>query len=535
MVAVGVAAAFLLCTLGNAAAVNRVETQVNPIRKVVTMLQNMQTKITAEGEKKEKMFDAYMCYCNNADGTLGKSISDAETKIPQVTASIKEGTAMKAQLESELKEAQVARVEAKDTIAEATALQPNSRQDGSYFSNAFILGLCMIQNHPFILSIHQTIAEGLLANVTAPQLEQIVRENRRKLLELSHRLCQLTPPPLPAAQLTHSIAVDEGRARQHGRAEFSFFSSRLPDHCLLLDGGQTAVRREPHDVAANCLVFGDAPVPSTKNVGLFFAVVVNHAIDTFQGLPMLGFTRRKPADVPDLYPLPLVSKCLGESVIVGGMGEAYRRDQHEHFKIGFSKPPSSEIAGWVLDEDKISRKPPVQVRAGDILGCLYTASGRIQLWHNKKRILDFDVERPFEAGEDYYATIDVCFAAYSLTLLPMSSINDVVDVENFEVQSETKYHKVQSDTKAPKVVAEKNVIAHIPVTISTHTDSRVVTALYAAFVENFKDCDSWPLLRMQILQRRYSWTVVGIAAFLVGILSMEVGRNRHLHGRLGHL
>merc|ERR1719181_664379 len=69
------------------------------------------------------MFDQYMCYCNNADGTLGKSISDAETKIPQLESSIKEGAAAKKQLETELKEAQVGRVEAKDAITKATAIR----------------------------------------------------------------------------------------------------------------------------------------------------------------------------------------------------------------------------------------------------------------------------------------------------------------------------------------------------------------------------------------------------------------------------
>merc|ERR1719443_2068602 len=96
---------------------------VNPIRKVVVMLQNMQKKIAAESEKKEAMFDKYMCYCKNADTTLAGSIQEAETKIPQVESSIKEGAAMKKQLESELKEAQTSRVEAKDTIAKATALR----------------------------------------------------------------------------------------------------------------------------------------------------------------------------------------------------------------------------------------------------------------------------------------------------------------------------------------------------------------------------------------------------------------------------
>merc|ERR1719238_1862275 len=119
--------ALLLCTVGEVASLSRVEAQVkasvNPIRKVVTLLQKMQSEINAEGAKREKMFEQYMCYCQNADGTLGKSISDAETKIPQVESSIEEGAAMKKQLEAELKDAQVGRVEAKDAIAKATAIR----------------------------------------------------------------------------------------------------------------------------------------------------------------------------------------------------------------------------------------------------------------------------------------------------------------------------------------------------------------------------------------------------------------------------
>jgi len=110
----------LLCVVGNVGAVDsKAGVSVNPIRKVVTMLQNMQTKIAAEGAKAEAAFEKYMCYCNNADGTLGASISSAQTKIPQVESSIKEGAAMKKQLEAELKQAQVDRVEAKDAIAKA--------------------------------------------------------------------------------------------------------------------------------------------------------------------------------------------------------------------------------------------------------------------------------------------------------------------------------------------------------------------------------------------------------------------------------
>jgi len=46
-------AVLFLCVLGNAVAVDQ-HAGANPIRKVVTMLQSMQTKISAEGEKKRK-------------------------------------------------------------------------------------------------------------------------------------------------------------------------------------------------------------------------------------------------------------------------------------------------------------------------------------------------------------------------------------------------------------------------------------------------------------------------------------------------
>merc|ERR1719420_2503686 len=71
----------------------------NPIRKVVNMLQGMVKKVEAEGEKEQELFDKYMCYCKNSGGDLSKSIGDAETKIPQLEADIKESEAKKAQLD----------------------------------------------------------------------------------------------------------------------------------------------------------------------------------------------------------------------------------------------------------------------------------------------------------------------------------------------------------------------------------------------------------------------------------------------------
>merc|ERR1719316_661134 len=81
----------------------------NPIRKVVVMLQNMQMKVTEEGEKEKKMFDRFMCYCKSSDGELAGSIATGENKVSELGTSIKAHTAQKAQLEQELKDDKASR------------------------------------------------------------------------------------------------------------------------------------------------------------------------------------------------------------------------------------------------------------------------------------------------------------------------------------------------------------------------------------------------------------------------------------------
>merc|ERR1719386_244720 len=87
------------------------------------MLQNMQKKVEAEGEKEKELFEKYMCYCKTSGGDLAKSISDAGTKMPQLEADIKEGEAQKKQLDEDIKQHQADRSAAKKAMADATALR----------------------------------------------------------------------------------------------------------------------------------------------------------------------------------------------------------------------------------------------------------------------------------------------------------------------------------------------------------------------------------------------------------------------------
>merc|ERR1719311_1257166 len=87
------------------------------------MLQSMQKKITAEGEKEKELFDKFNCYCQNGDQALAKSISEAEAKAPQVSSDIEEGESQVAQLKVDLKSHQTDRAAAKAAMAEATTIR----------------------------------------------------------------------------------------------------------------------------------------------------------------------------------------------------------------------------------------------------------------------------------------------------------------------------------------------------------------------------------------------------------------------------
>jgi chromosome segregation ATPase len=98
-----------------------VEHKVNPIRRVVTMLQMMQNKVAEEGQKKKEIFDKFMCYCDNADTMLGGAIQQAENKLPMLESQLKEDAATKKQLDADVEQHGKDRIAAKEAISKATA------------------------------------------------------------------------------------------------------------------------------------------------------------------------------------------------------------------------------------------------------------------------------------------------------------------------------------------------------------------------------------------------------------------------------
>jgi septal ring factor EnvC (AmiA/AmiB activator) len=155
------------------------ENAANPIRKVVNMLQAMQKKVTAEGEKEKVLYEKFMCYCKNGGGDLSKTIGDADTKIPQVGSDIKEGEAKKKQLDEDLKQHQVDRSAAKAAMAEATAIR--DKEHGAFSKEKAELSANLDAMGKAIKAIENGMAGGFLQTNTAQVLKKIVINNSNLL------------------------------------------------------------------------------------------------------------------------------------------------------------------------------------------------------------------------------------------------------------------------------------------------------------------------------------------------------------------
>merc|ERR1719364_289248 len=76
--------------------------RANPIRKVVTMLQKIEAKVKAEGEKEAELHEKAMCECKNGITEYTQSISDGEAKVESLASELESGKGSLEQLKKDL-------------------------------------------------------------------------------------------------------------------------------------------------------------------------------------------------------------------------------------------------------------------------------------------------------------------------------------------------------------------------------------------------------------------------------------------------
>merc|ERR1712037_526284 len=152
---------------------HRMQLALNPIRKVVNLLQAMQKKVEEEGEAEAKLYEKFMCYCKNGAGDLEASISAAEDKLASLPNEIKAAVEKLTQLKADVKQHQTDKQAAKDAMAEATAIREKEAaafaKEKSYFDST-ITAITKA-----VAALEKGVAGGFLQTSAAATLKTVVQ------------------------------------------------------------------------------------------------------------------------------------------------------------------------------------------------------------------------------------------------------------------------------------------------------------------------------------------------------------------------
>jgi esterase/lipase len=110
-------------TTADGTGVSMAMSRANPIRKVVTMIQNIQKKVEKEGKAAEDLFEKFMCECGQQQKELTDAIAAAEAKGSDVAAASEAGDKQAKQLQADITQAKKDRAAAKDAISSATEIR----------------------------------------------------------------------------------------------------------------------------------------------------------------------------------------------------------------------------------------------------------------------------------------------------------------------------------------------------------------------------------------------------------------------------
>jgi len=105
----------------------RMTMTINPIRRVITMLEHIGKKVDEELKKDEDLYNKFECYCKTSSSELKTSISAATAKLPQLESGGKENEALQQQQGIELQKSREDVGIAKKAVAQATQIRQKER------------------------------------------------------------------------------------------------------------------------------------------------------------------------------------------------------------------------------------------------------------------------------------------------------------------------------------------------------------------------------------------------------------------------
>jgi hypothetical protein len=105
----------------------------NPMRKIITMLQDMSSELEREGEMEKELFDKAMCACETSAKESATEIADLSSQTADVEAKIGQGKAEKSQLTQEIEDHKVSLETATADLDSATSIRAKEQKENAIF------------------------------------------------------------------------------------------------------------------------------------------------------------------------------------------------------------------------------------------------------------------------------------------------------------------------------------------------------------------------------------------------------------------
>lgn len=99
-----------------------------PIRKVITLLEEMKVQVQKDADADVTAYDKYMCWCETNIKDKSEAVKIAGERIEQLTAVIEESTAKIGELKTEIEALEKSIEEDKDSLATATAVRKEEKE-----------------------------------------------------------------------------------------------------------------------------------------------------------------------------------------------------------------------------------------------------------------------------------------------------------------------------------------------------------------------------------------------------------------------
>jgi len=102
---------------------------VNPVTKVVGLLEEMKAQVEEEAKEDEKVFNNHGCWCETNEKEKKQAIVDATARLERLSAAIEEGNARAAQLETEIGELKDEIAENEESVEKATQMREKEKEE----------------------------------------------------------------------------------------------------------------------------------------------------------------------------------------------------------------------------------------------------------------------------------------------------------------------------------------------------------------------------------------------------------------------